>query len=173
MTPWSSFQAVPIMARARIWAITLSAVLTAGMAASGAWLAFRFADNGLLLIIGWAILLFFAGLGLLWLIDLVRFRFVTLIINDAGITDLRLSRMTIPWSAIDNLTTWSTKEGDTYLVLKLDKTFRQSLRLTVKTRLLIKPNQLIGVDGLWVGDRGLDISIKQIIESATGYWQKS
>lgn len=91
-------------------------------------------------------------------------------ISPQGIRDTRIAAETIPWSVIDNISTWAFGSF-TAMVMKVDPASERRLSLTVMSRLTRRPNGWFGADGLAIGPVGLKTNYDELFDTAFAYWR--
>ncbi len=94
-----------------------------------------------------------------WFIDAAPV--VTL--TPSGLTDIRIAKEEIPWTAISNLALWQQGRHKS-LVLTIDPEIEARLTLTRLARWTREPNKALGVDGLCVAGSGLKIKFEMLAE---------
>jgi len=92
--------------------------------------------------------------------------------TDKGVTDTRIAKEEIPWSAVQNLAMWQYGRQKS-LVLTLDPEVEAGLSLTRIARWTRGPNKSLGVDGLCIASAGLNTSFDNMMQQATLRYQAS
>lgn len=95
-----------------------------------------------------------------------------LTISDNGVTDIRIAKEEIPWSAVHNLALWHYGRQKS-LVLSIDPAVEEQLTLTRTARWTRGPNRSLGVDGLCVTASGLNTSFDRLSQAMTARYQAS
>lgn len=103
----------------------------------------------------------------LWQIPKARGTVLT--ISPQGIRDTRIAAETIPWGAVETISTWAFGSF-TALVVKLDPGAERHLSLTLMSRLTRRPNRWFGADGLSIGPVGLKVGYDELFDTALAYW---
>lgn len=155
------------------WKMLGLCVLGAGMTLLSAAIAFDMlpgANPGLIARIlgGWLGLVFFGACTVL-----IAFRALTTTgpvvkMSRDGITDTRVARRPIPWSAIRGISTWS-HQGQQIMVLDVDPAIEAELGLTAMTRWTRKANRALGADGLCIASQGLAIGYDEMLGAAVAF----
>lgn len=91
-------------------------------------------------------------------------------ISPQGIRDTRIAAETIPWNAIQNISTWAFGSF-TAMVVKLDPAAERRLSLTLMSRLTRRPNGWFGADGLAIGPVGLKTGYDEMFDTTVAYWR--
>jgi hypothetical protein len=91
-------------------------------------------------------------------------------ISPQGIHDTRIAAETIPWSAIENISTWAFGSFSA-MVVKLDPAAERRLSLTLMSRLTRRPNSWFGADGLAIGPVGLKTGYDAMFDTAVAFWR--
>jgi hypothetical protein len=89
-------------------------------------------------------------------------------LSPKGLLDRRISPSPIPWSAIGDLSEWSSS-GQRILVVAVDPQVEADLQLTRMARLSRAPNRRLGADGLCVALQGLDVTYDRLVELCVAY----
>ena len=143
------------------------------MTALGATLAFGLLPNGpppgsFGQLIGYMALLFF-GLCtaiLLWRAFTSRGPIVT--ITPDGIRDSRIAWEVIPWTAVQQISTW-THSGQKVMVLAVDPLVESQLSLTRIAKMTRGANRSFSIDGLCVTAQGLKMSYDELLHTCMAY----
>ena len=126
------------------------------------------ADGGFKQFVGWLGAVFF-GLGfLIWIGRALKMGQATLSLSPQGFRDVRLSPDWVPWSAVENLSTWSLL-GTTIIVAKISDASWNTLRLTRSARWSRSQNKSLGVDGLAIAAVDLAVRVDDLLTLMTTY----
>lgn len=123
-------------------------------------------------VIGWLGVAFF---GLLTLI--AAWRMLTLLgpvitVSPRGVKDIRVAADLVPWSAINDVSTWSAYNQPA-IVLSVDPAYEPTLKLTRLARLTRRANTSLGADGLCIASQGLKMGHEALLETITAYWRRA
>ncbi len=91
-------------------------------------------------------------------------------LTPTGISDRRLARREIPWSAVQGLSTWSMN-GQDIMVIAVAPDVEARLGLSAIARWTRNANRSLGADGLCVGSQELAIDHDQLVATTLAYAQ--
>ncbi|MEC9344195.1 MAG: STM3941 family protein [Pseudomonadota bacterium] len=112
----------------------------------------------------------FFGLALFAAIrNMLTMRGAVVTFSPEGIRDIRISKTTIPWSEVRDISTWSYR-GQKMIVLKIDADTRKRLGLGLMARWAARINQMFGADGLSINPQGLKTSYRNLLRTCTDHW---
>ena len=101
---------------------------------------------------------------------LLRQRGGTVTLGPQGILDVRIASDFVRWSAIQNISTWSTL-GNDVMVLRVRPEVEKKLRLTPVARWTRGINARLGADGLCVAATGLEGDTARLLAVTEAYWK--
>lgn len=143
----------------------LGIVMTAGSAA----LAFRWfgdpAPGSFEQFIGYVGLVFFGLCTVLIVWRVLTSQGPVVTITPDGIRDTRVAAELIPWTAINNISTW-THSGQKIMVLAVDPEVESQLTLTRIAKWTRGANAALGADGLCVTAQGLKNDYDSLLHTA-------
>lgn len=142
-------------------------VLGIGMTAAGGWVAIAAGIVGA--IVGVVAVVFFGACTVIIFLRLLSGTGTVVTLSPHGIRDVRLSDDTVPWSAVQNIGTWSM-QGQSFVVLGLDPAIEQTLKLKAMVRWTRSANSHLGADGLSVGAQGLKLGFDELVDLIEAYW---
>jgi hypothetical protein len=93
-------------------------------------------------------------------------------ITREGIRDSRIAAELIPWSAINDISTWQYQRQRA-MVLAVDPAVERGLHLTRIARWTRGANRAFGIDGLCVTAQGLKIGYDELFAASLAYAQAS
>lgn len=138
--------------------------LAAVMLAASLWLAFHSAPGTIYQFVGWFGALFAGAIAAAVVWRRLKTDEVVLRLDAAGLLDRRLSRLPIPWGAIETVGTWQAGEWQV-LVLRVPPETETAIDLTVAARATRSSSAEMGADGLWVDMTGLEISHDRLLQA--------
>ncbi|SHM13747.1 STM3941 family protein [Roseibium suaedae] len=115
----------------------------------------------------------FSACGVLILWRLFRQTGTVIELRPDGIRDIRVAAEVIPWSAVQDIYTW-TYQRQSIMVISVPHEVEQTLSLTRIARWSRRANTALGADGLCIGATGLTISYDQLLDATLQYlaaWQ--
>jgi hypothetical protein len=148
----------PIEVYQSLWRTALLAVLGFAMTALAAALLLVPMPPGFeaefVAIAGWIGLVFFGACTLLILWRGFTVRGPVLVLSPSGWHDSRVSASAVPWTAVQDIKTWSF-QGQRIIVVTVDPETESRIGLTVLVRWSRGANAAVGADGLCVNSSGL------------------
>jgi hypothetical protein len=120
--------------------------------------------------IGYASIVFFGAVGVVWCRRLFRGDGSVVIVSPQGLYDERIASAIIPWAAIRQISVASTK-GQRFIVLDVAPDVEARLPLTWITKWSRGANRGMGVDGLCVVATGLTVTHAQLLEAIGRAWR--
>lgn len=147
--------------------LALLLILGIGMTALGGWMAVAAGVVGA--IVGVVALVFFGACTVMIFMRLMAGAGTVVTLSPQGIRDVRLSADTVPWPAVETIGTWSM-QGQSFVVLGLDPSVEQGLKLSAVVRWTRAANAQLGADGLAVGAQGLKIGFDDLLDLIETYW---
>jgi hypothetical protein len=123
-------------------------------------------------VIGGFGVVFFGFIALIAAWRLLALRGPIVSISPIGIRDVRVTGAVVPWSAIQNISTWSAYNQPA-IVLSVDPAYERALKLTALARITRPLNTAIGADGLCIASQGLKIGHGALLKTITTYWQRA
>ena len=127
-------------------------------------------DSFIIRLIFYSVAAFFRLCAAVALRQLPKARGTVLTISPQGLRDTRIAPETIPWSAIENISTWAFGSFAA-MVVKVDSATERRLSLNVMSRLARRPNGWFGADGLAIGPVGLKTSYETMFDTAYAFWR--
>lgn len=92
----------------------------------------------------------------------------TITLTPTGITDLRVSPDEIPWSAVENISTWSANKQN-IMVVRIPAEAEAKITLTTIAKMTRKANKALGADGLAIAATGLKASHPELLNLTQTY----
>jgi hypothetical protein len=135
-------------------------------------LSARPATAGLDVVIGGLAAVFFGACTLMiaWRFLTMRGPIVTL--SPKGLIDTRVSASLIPWTAIEDIGTF-TVNRQKFIVVSVDPGVERTLDLTAIARWSRGPNRSLGADGLCISAQGLKVNHATLLDMCHAYLQAS
>lgn len=118
--------------------------------------------------IGWVGMLFFGLCGVVILWRGLTAIGPTLTLSPAGLHDVRVSRLPIPWHAIRGFSTWSY-QNQKILIVDVSQSTEDAIGLTRIARWSRGPNKALGADGLSIATQGLKIGYDRLLDLVRVY----
>ncbi|MGL3606006.1 STM3941 family protein [Rhizobium sp. G187] len=151
--------------------LALHLILYVAFVAGSIWLAWDFYlsnDAGFLVVFG--CLVFFVVALVATVHHMLVLRGDVVIISPEGVHDLRLTKKSVPWNLIDDVSEWRFrgKSGST-IVLKINPDAEDSLSPTLYARLMRPYERALGIKGLTVFTGSLDIPHGRLLRLMYAY----
>jgi hypothetical protein len=127
-------------------------------------------DGTFIQFIGYASIVFFGAVGVVWCRRLFRGDRPVVIVSPQGFYDERIASAIIPWAAIRQIGVASIK-GQRFIVLDVAPDVEARLPLTWITKWSRGANRGMGVDGLCVVATGLTVTHAQLLEAIGHAWR--
>lgn len=123
----------------------------------------------LMSILGTVGLVFFGFCLLVVVRRLVDLRSGIVTLAPEGFRDVRIAPEFVPWTAIQDISTWESGTSDV-MVLSVRPETEKSLRLTRMVRWTRSMNAKLGADGLCVAAIGLETDYATLLATTETYW---
>ena len=127
-------------------------------------------DSFVIRLIFYSVAAFFLLCAAVALRQIPKARGTVLTISPQGIRDTRIAADTVPWSAIQNISTWAFGSFAA-MVVKVDPVAERRLSLNLMSRLTRRPNSWFGADGLAIGPVGLKTGYDEMFDTAVAFWR--